>query len=107
MDLCNGEVHLLIYYPGNDHTEYDRADKRILLCTLQEGVKCYPAISMQGCEGALELRTSTRPPSGCPDVLEQLQETTVLVQEYRATMAGMDARLEEQRAELERLRGSA
>jgi hypothetical protein len=104
MDLHRGTVHLLLYLAGNISTTLEGADKKVLFGTLLQGRKYFPALSMQGCEGALELRTGARLPSDHPDVLEQLQETAALVQEYRCTVAAMDARIQQQERELEGLR---
>jgi hypothetical protein len=104
MDLDRGRLYLLVYFAGNHSTSYAQADKRVLFAVLGRGRRYFPAISMAGCEGALELRTSTEVPAGYEDVAGQLQEARAQVAADRAAMAAMDAALESQAAELQALR---
>jgi hypothetical protein len=105
MDLDRSRLHLLVYFAGNLSTSYDAADKRVLFAVLGRGRGYFPAISMAGWEGALELRTSTEVPAGYGDVAGQLQEARAQVAADRAVMAAMEARLVAQEAELQTLRG--
>jgi hypothetical protein len=104
MDLHCGQLHLLLYRAGNSSTSVEGADKKVLFGTLLQGRRYFPATSMQGCDGALELRTGARLPGDCPELVEQLQETAALVQEYRTTMAGLDIQIQQQQKELDALR---
>jgi hypothetical protein len=104
MDLDQGLLYLLVYFPGNHSTSYKEANKRVLFAVLGRGRRYFPAISMAGCEGALELRTSTEVPAGYGDVAGQLQEARAQVAADRAAMAAMDAQLEALAAELQALR---
>lgn len=100
MDLDRGRLYLLVYFAGNHSASYDQADKRVLFAVLGRGRRYFPAVSMAGCEGALELRTSTEVPAGYGDVAGQLQEARAQVAADRAAMAAMEAALQALRAQL-------
>ena len=104
VDLQRGELHLLVYHADNPSRSYDAANKRVLLGTLphgQQGRRCFPAVSVQGSEGALVLRTATRLPSGHPDLLEQLQDAAATAGDYRALMTEMGEVIDRQRRHLQ------
>eukprot|EP01120_Amphizonella_sp_Union-15-10_P004466 TRINITY_DN1509_c0_g1_i1.p1 TRINITY_DN1509_c0_g1~~TRINITY_DN1509_c0_g1_i1.p1 ORF type:complete len:373 (+),score=52.56 TRINITY_DN1509_c0_g1_i1:71-1120(+) len=90
LDLSRFELTLFFFTSSNNT---NKPDKQILLATLEEGVKYYPAFSFYHTATAIELHTNAALPSTVKDYVEEVRDSFYymrLISAFTGQVAEMD-----------------